>query len=176
MVLEPPVQRFGGAGTRHGTRARGAARTVRPGGKRRVREQHRAGAQVRSVHLRRVVRRARGKAAAGNSRDRRRLRRRQGGGPGTGHGAPLRHQPRHRPPGDWAGEDAQEPAGAARTQAHAPQQGAAPGPGDGADLAAAPAPAGSRGRPPDRRPQPGAARRRLRLDAAQGGAGVPAND
>ena len=64
------------------------------------------------------------------------------------------------------------PAGAACAQAHAPQEGAAPGPGDGADMAAAPAPAGGCGRQVDRRPQPRAARRRLRRDAPQSGIGT----
>ena len=74
-----------------------------------------------------------------------------------------------------AGEDGEEPAGAARAEAHAPAQGAPPGPGDGVDMAAAPAPAGGRRGQADRRPQPRAACCRLRRDAAQGGTDLPAS-
>ena len=82
-VSRTPVRplRGGGYGTR--VRARRAARRVRPGGKRRVLQQHRAGAEVRSRHLLGVVRRTRDEGAAGEAGDRRRLRRRDGRDPGA---------------------------------------------------------------------------------------------
>ena len=111
--------RDAGKGTRTG--ARDAAPTVFADNKRRVQHEHRTGAQVRSRHLCRVVRRAGREGLAGEARDRRRLRRCDGRDPGPGHGAPLRRQHRQGPPGDRMRQDPQEPGRAARAQAHAPR-------------------------------------------------------
>ena len=57
--------------------------------------------RVRSLHLCRVVRGARGTDAAGRAGNRRRLRRRDGGDPCAGDGPPLCRQHRRGPPGRW---------------------------------------------------------------------------
>ena len=92
-----------------------------------VQPQHRAGASLRPRHLREVVRRTRGAAAAVERGDGGGIRRRHGRRQGAGDGAPLRHQHRHRAPGHRLREDDRKPAWAARAQAHAPAQGTPPG-------------------------------------------------
>ena len=159
---------FGASGRCPPGGAAGTNRRACQGGRRRLQRQHRAGAEVRSRHLRRLVRRGGRRGPAGTAGGACRFRRGHGREPRSGHGPPLRDQRLHRPPAQGSCRSVEDRGGPSCAQAHAPEQGPPPGTGAGADLRAAQPPHRRGGRTAHRRAQPRPGRPGLRHAPAPG--------